>query len=75
MGKTFGIVVVAIGIWVSVEIYSEGMDGAFGGLFASSSTGAADAPRSAASVPKRAGAEVERAHREHEARYDALLPD
>lgn len=42
MGKAFGIALVVVGIWVGIEIYTEGMDAAFGGLF--QRLGVAEAP-------------------------------
>jgi hypothetical protein len=33
MGKAFGIAVMVVGLWVGIEIYTEGMSGAFGGFF------------------------------------------
>ena len=34
MGRVFGIVLIVLGVWASVEIYSEGTEHAFGGVFA-----------------------------------------
>lgn len=31
MGKAFGIVVIAVGVWAGLEIYTEGTSNAFGG--------------------------------------------
>lgn len=36
MQKLMGIVLMVVGIWVGIEIYTQGIDGAFGGIFASS---------------------------------------
>jgi len=33
MGKAFGILLIVVGIWVGLELYSEGTQNAFGGLF------------------------------------------
>ena len=33
MGKAFGIVLIVVGLWVGLEIYTEGTQRAFGGLF------------------------------------------
>jgi len=35
MAKIFGILLIVAGIWVGLEVMNHGMDGAFGGLFAS----------------------------------------
>jgi hypothetical protein len=34
MGKLFGIVVIVLAMWVGLEIYTQGVRGAFGGLLA-----------------------------------------
>jgi hypothetical protein len=34
MGKAFGLVLMVIALWAGLEIYTEGMQGAFGGVFA-----------------------------------------
>jgi hypothetical protein len=34
MGRILGILVIVIGVWVGVEVYNEGVDGAFGGALA-----------------------------------------
>ena len=33
MGKIYGIMLIVIGIWLGMTIYTEGLDNAFGGLF------------------------------------------
>ncbi len=33
MGKIYGIVLLVVGIWVGMTIYTEGLDNAFGGVF------------------------------------------
>jgi hypothetical protein len=35
MGKIFGILVIILGIWIGLTIYTEGTHQAFGGIFAS----------------------------------------
>ncbi len=76
MAKIFGILLVVVGIWLGLEVYLNGMQGAFGGALASldgSATGQAAAnPRS---VPQRAGDAVERAHDEAQARLNRMLDD
>ena len=74
MGKAIGLLLGVVVIWVTVELYTQG-DAAFGGRLAAL-TGDADgasAPR--ASTPRRAGAAVERAQRDREARYGELIPE
>ena len=34
MGKMFGILAIVVGIWIGIEVYTKGMDAAFGGVFA-----------------------------------------
>ncbi len=34
MGKLFGLILIVLGVWVGIEVYDKGMDGAFGGVFA-----------------------------------------
>jgi hypothetical protein len=33
MGRIFGILFIVVAVWTGVEIYNEGMSGAFGGAF------------------------------------------
>ena len=76
MAKIFGILLVVVGIWLGLEVYQNGMQGAFDGALASLG-GSADeqAVRDPRSVPQRAGAAVERAHAEAEARLDRMLDE
>ncbi|MDX1648403.1 MAG: hypothetical protein R3263_00990 [Myxococcota bacterium] len=34
MGKAFGILLIVVAVWVGMEVYTEGMHGAFGGRLA-----------------------------------------
>ena len=34
MAKIFGVLLIVLGVWVGMEIYTKGTDGAFGGIFA-----------------------------------------
>ncbi len=34
MGKVLGILAIVLGIWIGAEVYTKGMDRAFGGIFA-----------------------------------------
>jgi hypothetical protein len=75
MGKAIGLLLAVAAIWVTVEIYTQGPDAAFGGRLAQL-TGDSDSestPRG--STTQRAGAAVERAHSEHEDRYRDLIPE
>jgi hypothetical protein len=74
MGKIFGILLAVVGIWLVLEVYLNGTQGAFGGVLArldgSATEQAVASPRS---VPQRAGEAVERAHAEAEARLERML--
>ena len=35
MGRLVSIIVIALAVWVVAEVYTKGVDGAFGGMFAS----------------------------------------
>jgi hypothetical protein len=69
MGKLFGIVMLIVSVWAVAELTTKGMDGAFGGAFASDD-GEVVRP---ASVPQRAGAAVDHAHEEAANRRDRML--
>ena len=78
MGKIFGILLVVVGIWLGLEVYQNGMQGAFGGALASLDgyiDGYVDeqAARDPRPVTQRAGDAVERAHAEAEARLNRML--
>jgi hypothetical protein len=60
-----------LAVWTAVEIYTEGLDGAFGGLFAGYAD-ALEAPAGRAS-PNRATDAFQRAYNKSESRVDALL--
>jgi hypothetical protein len=74
MGKIFGILLVVVGIWLGLEVYQNGIQGAFGGALATLGSSADEhAIRDPRSVPQRAGDAVERAHAEAEARLERML--
>lgn len=73
MGKAIGLLLAAVSIWITVEVYTQGASNAFGGRFASLVGGGEAAPRG--TTVQRAGQAVERAHHEHEQRFDGLLPE
>ena len=76
MAKIFGILLVVVGIWLGLEVYQSGIQGAFGGSLAglggSADEQAVGNPRS---VPQRAGDAVERAHADAEARLERMLDE
>ena len=73
MGKLFAIVLMVIGIWVAVTVYSEGTDRAFGGLFAGSLGSSTVDVTETRSTPQRAGDAVQRAYDESQDRFDRAL--
>ena len=73
MGKTIGLLLAVVAIWITVEIYTQGASNAFGGRFASLIGGDDAAPRG--TTAQRVGHAVERAQQEHEQRYEGLLPE
>jgi hypothetical protein len=73
MGKLFAIVLMVIGIWVAVTVYSEGTDRAFGGLFAGSLGSSTVDVTETRSTPQRAGEAVQRAYDESQDRFDRAL--
>jgi hypothetical protein len=71
MARLFGIVLILLGIWTGIEVYTEGVNGAFGGLFSGfSSSVEAPAERS---TPDRAADAFQRAYNKSEERVDRLL--
>jgi hypothetical protein len=41
MAKVFGILLIVLGVWVGMEIFTKGTDGAFGGIFAAEGSSSA----------------------------------
>jgi hypothetical protein len=62
MSKIFGVLLIVLGVWLGLEIYTKGMDGAFGGALARL-TAPIGASRDAAaphdSLGQRVGAKVQ----------------
>ncbi len=74
MGKMFGLVVLVIALWVGMEVYQEGVDGAFGGAFAEmGDSDGEQASRDGRSVPRRAGDKVQGSHDAAAARRAHML--
>lgn len=73
MAKTIGLLLAVVAIWITVEVYTQGVDGAFGGRLASLAGDSGEPPRG--STVQRAGAAVERAGDLRDARYGELIPD
>ena len=74
MGKSIGLLLAVAAIWVTVELYAQGPDQAFGGRFARW-IGSGDAEHPHGSTAQRAGAAVGRARAEENARREKLLPE
>jgi hypothetical protein len=73
MGRLFGVLLIVVGIWVGIEVYTKGTQNALGGLFAGGSAQAeARDPRT---VPQRAGDAVQSAHDVAEQRRSRLLSE
>lgn len=75
MGKLISMVLMVLGIWVAVEVYTHGVDGAFDGALASRSADRSESSASMASLPKRAGDKVGAAHADADARRKKLLAE
>jgi len=67
MQKIFGILFILIAVWAAIEVFTKGMDGAFGGLLADHSKPQASAP-SERGLPNLARDRVTRAMHTHEER-------
>jgi len=75
MAKIFGVLLIVGMIWIGLELYIEGPARAFGGAFASFVGQAGNQDEDGLSTPRRAGAAVERAHRESDDRRDRMLAE
>ena len=76
MGKFIGLLLTMVCIWAGLEIYNEGLHGAFGGGLASLEDGEqTGGPTDTRTAPQRAGAAVEDAHAAADARRTKLLGD
>jgi hypothetical protein len=75
MGKALGLLLAVAAIWITAEIYTQGADKAFGGRLAGWIGGGDASENQRGTAAQRAGGAVGRAQEEHDARYDALLPE
>lgn len=76
MGKLFGIVIIVMAMWVGLEIYSQGVGGAFGGLLAR--FGSADEAENSASARAPLDNVRDKVNRDHEegwARRERMMGD
>jgi hypothetical protein len=74
MAKLLKIVLILLCVWTAVEVYTEGVNGAFGGLFAGFDGSALEAPANR-STPDRAADAFQRAYNKSETRVDAMLEE
>jgi len=72
MEKTFGMLFIVGLLWVGIEIYTEGMHGAFGGALAGITGAEAPAEGEHVNAGDRAGGALERAHADRMDRFSNL---
>jgi hypothetical protein len=58
LGRLFGLVLLVLGVWAGAEVFSNGFDGAFGGMLARLS-GSAPTEATQGSLAKRIGTKVQ----------------
>lgn len=73
MGRFISLLLAVLGIWVAVEVYTNGVNGAFDGALARFGSGEAEEEATPGTAPQRAGRAVEAAHAEADARRSRLL--
>jgi hypothetical protein len=73
MGRILGILLLVLGIWVGMEVYNEGVDGAFDGALAFLSDGEEGEGRP--TMRMRVHDAVSSAHAEADARRERLLEE
>ena len=72
MGRIIAMLLAVVGIWIGVEVYNEGLQGAFDGAFAQLDDGSGE-PVTPGTAPERAGKAVEAAHAAAADRRQKLL--
>jgi hypothetical protein len=75
MGKFVGLLLTVFCIWAALEVYNEGVHGAFGGKLARFADGDEVVAADTRTTPQRAGAAVGRAHVAADERRNKLLED
>ena len=76
MGRIFGILLMVIGLWVGAEVYTEGVDGAFGGRLAFLVEGEGESgPADTRTTGVRVHDAVSSARAEADARREKLLAE
>ncbi len=72
MGSALKIGAVVLAIWVGFEVHTNGVNGAFGGVFASADT---NEPEDTTTITQRAGTSASRAHDEANERRQRMLAE
>ncbi len=75
MGRMFGLVLLLVSVWVGVEVYTRGLEGAFGGALASFAADDSPAHRAREKLSDRVESAARGAHRFAEERRDRLMSD
>ena len=70
MGSALKIGAIVLAIWVGFEVHTNGVNGAFGGVFASADT---NEPEATGSIAQRAGTSASLAHDEADERRQRML--
>jgi hypothetical protein len=70
MGSALKIAAVVLVVWIGFELQTNGVNGAFGGIFASANSSETEDTRS---VPQRAGSAASLAHQEADERRQKML--
>ncbi len=75
MARTAKLVLLLLFVWSSVEFYTNGFDGAFGGLFAQQKQSSAVEQSKIVSTSKRAAGAFQRAYDTSETRVEKMLEE
>ena len=77
MSKVLGMLAIVLAIWVGMTVYNEGVDQAFGGIFARFGASQADESQQSDDRPvtERAAGAFQRAWNRSEQRVDDILED
>jgi len=72
MGSVWKIAAVVLAIWVGIELHTNGVDGAFGGIFASADS---SEPEDTGTISQMAGNSASRAHQQADERRQRMLDE
>ncbi len=70
MGSVLKIAAIVLVLWVGFELHTSGVDGAFGGIFASANSSESEDTRS---ISQRAGNSASQAHQQADERRQRML--